>query len=544
MGLKNFFFIFFILNFVLAGFLWDEPYLPKTNINYWLLTYGKDVYYLTNDGFVYSFSPLSKREQVIYSTYRPSSTPMVIAKNNLIFADKDGVVYAYSLLNKKISWKFEPKGELNLSKIKFLDASEYALAIVYENRLVVLKPDNGLELFSREIENGLKVKVQGNKIFLNTAKNLEVYEANGRLSWRAEIGEVYHQAVYDEERNNVYVASANKGILFAFSLTTGQLLWYYQTKGFLMFEPVFSSNTILIVDNKGQAIGLDKNQGNVLYIKNINSPSWSKPAKINNYAFFGNLDEELIGIDIDSGEVLLRQKLEGRADYPLILDNKTMIVYTTKNRMYYIEFDPFCSIISPQDGEEIGLYNKIEGAVFSLNGIKAISIDVNKKNIINEGINGKYFEKEIDFSSEAMGLVDIDCKATNLQGRIERNVLGYKTRALLNLNKEKTKLYAYIEPSLNLNPGQEFVLYVQDKNAKDLEEFVIKYKNESKTSNSPIKLKAPLEPGIYTIAVKKVGYDEKVIKFEVKDNLLVVKIFGILVVLILLILFIIKTKKK
>jgi hypothetical protein len=259
---------------------------------------------------------------------------------------------------------------------------------------------------------------------------------------------------------------------------------------------------------------------------------WGNSAKIDKYAFYITDRGYLVGVDIENARVVFKHKLSKNGYYPFNYNNKILLVPTIDSRIYGISVDPSCSILKPADDEEIGLNTQIKGVIFATKGPKGYQIKVNSNDYPTIGTNANNeFEMDLDLSKEQLGAAQIQCLAVDNAGEFEMDFLGYKVKPIIGL-KEKQQIYAYIQPSLSLNPDQEFTLRVQNEYSADLENFYIEYLNQKTTANSPIKLRAPLNPGVYKIKIIKSGYLDREINFEVVDNFFLIKFLLVLVIVL------------
>ncbi|MCX8163659.1 MAG: PQQ-binding-like beta-propeller repeat protein [Candidatus Micrarchaeota archaeon] len=527
-GLEFFFIFFIFLYLVYGGYNWQEPQSAPAKIEYWLLSNSKNVYFLTQMGSIYELSTLSGDIMPVYNSYKKVASPAILVKQIIIFGTEDNEVIAYSLSQRKILWTYLlSKKEANLSaKIKFLNGNEKLVLVVYDKKMVGLNPETGAEIFSKYLKDGKTAAVFEDKVLVLDGEELYCYTNVGRLLWFAKVGESYKTLpVYEKENNMVFFASASSSNLFAFDGYSGTLLWYYPVDGFLFSEPIVKKDKVVFGTASGELVALSIKEGKEIYKKQLASPIIGRGELLaGKYAFFPTTTNKVIGFDIDSGEIVFSHSLASLPAYLLLFNQNTLLVSTKNNRIYSLAINPACSILSPKNGEEVGKLLTIEGVAFSLSGIKNVQISIDGEFLPALTTDNGKFVKEINLEGKANGPIKIECLAVDGIGQMEKNAKKYKTEVIYSSLKEQAKLYAYIKEGQSLNPGQEFNLYIQDKYSNDLKEVMVEYLNKRGEYSSPLKLKAPADPGVYSIVVRKIGYEERKINFEVKDNLFLIKI--------------------
>ncbi|MEM4137530.1 MAG: PQQ-binding-like beta-propeller repeat protein [Candidatus Anstonellaceae archaeon] len=527
---------FFILGIFYGGYSWEDQHLAQSKINYWLLNDSRNVYYLTESGVIYELSTISGETKIIYNAYKKLATPAILSNQNIIFGTLDGEIISYSIPNKKISWTYSlnKKDPNSSAKLKYLNGNEKIVVAIYDKKMIGLSPEKGSEIFSKNLEDGKAVNVVEEKVLVLDKEELYCYNLFGKLIWFAKVGEAYKTLpVYDKENDIVFFASATSSTLFAFQATTGSLLWYYMTDGFIMSEPLVVKNKVIFGTPKGEIIALDAKEGKEIYKKVLSQPIILRGQLLDKYAFFSTANNLVIGLNTENGEIVFNHYVKTQPTYPLLFKN-TILVPTKTSKIYSLTLTPSCSILSPMDGEEVGVQTTIEGIAFSTNKIKNVQIILDGERLppFAPEIDGK-FSTEISLEGKSNGPIKIDCIATDENGQVEKNNLKYKLEVIFNSLKQSARIYAYITEGQILNPGQEFELNVQDKYAKNLDKIMIEYLGKKSEYGSPIKLRAPTEPGVYTIDIKRLGYEGIKINFEVKDNLFIVKLILVVIIFII-----------
>ena len=102
----------------------------------------------------------------------------------------------------------------------------------------------------------------------------------------------------------VYIGDLG-GVLHAVDRTTGQMVWTYQTDGEIKSSPVVTGNTILVGSYDGYLYALDAKNGDLLWNLETGNYVHATPAIFDGVAYFGGCDEIFRGVRVTDGKEIV-----------------------------------------------------------------------------------------------------------------------------------------------------------------------------------------------------------------------------------------------
>ena len=243
---KNIFFIddksnFFILTHKLELIKKIPIYKKKDFKNYFLKFsfFEKDniIYFLDNLGGIFSFD--LKQEIFIWKNnfQIPFFSNILIYKNYVYAVNTNGKVFSFDAKTGEIIWTLETGSQMIKSP------------------------------------GGFKIAVYSNKLFFTNDVGIIscIDLVKKKLIWSLPISNLFNAKSFQVSNikieNNELYFSSNYGRLIKINLTNGQKLWSQISDSIL--DPIINSKTVATIGNNGLFSVYDKENGSILYKKNI-----------------------------------------------------------------------------------------------------------------------------------------------------------------------------------------------------------------------------------------------------------------------------------
>ena len=259
------------------------------------LILNNNIFFYDNSGSIYNYS-LETRDIVWkFNFYKkkfrkiPINISLNIQTDNLIASDNLGYLYTLDLNSGQINWA-KNYGVPFRSNIKTLE--QYMFAINQDNKFYGIRNVDGekvldLETFPSFLQSVQKAnisidKVNKNIYFITSAG--EVYSINYEtniINWIYKTTARSSDKTVDLFFSSPIISDANSIIIstslstLSINYLTGSVNWEVPFSTYI--RPVISKDFIFLISENGFIVCLDKNNGNIIWSKNI----FNKSKKIN-----------------------------------------------------------------------------------------------------------------------------------------------------------------------------------------------------------------------------------------------------------------------
>jgi outer membrane protein assembly factor BamB/predicted small lipoprotein YifL len=133
---------------------------------------------------------------------------------------------------------------------------------------------------------------------------LALTPGSGRLRWSAGVnGRIYGTPAVSAGR--VFVPSSDGGSLTAFS-TRGRYLWRIDTGSYVYSSPAVWGGNVYFGSYNGLLYSLSARSGSIRWSVSTGGPVSGAPAVVDGVAYAGSFAHRIVGVDADTGRVLLR----------------------------------------------------------------------------------------------------------------------------------------------------------------------------------------------------------------------------------------------
>jgi len=320
----------------------------KTSIN--TLKYSKDGTVLVaglNDGSIIQIDPVSLKLTLLGKTISPISKIDFSTDNNFIFTSSpDGNLRQWNLKTKSIGIVASKNQNITDFKYDNYDSNKKSFIVIgLQNALIginIRKPlitdyviskhkgyvssvkvgRNNYTIYSSGDDGVIKVNdlrkrsYYHNNTFFNLT--LDINKTKERLAWKNDLkatDKIYNYAIQDKE--NIYFLS-NKKDLKAFSKETGKILWEKTLNNIVEVTPVIVGDNIIMSNNVGKFLIIDKKKGNISEIDLIQSAALSQNQSYyvdgnNVYFCLSGAENIFYGIDIASKKIFLQYSFENNS---------------------------------------------------------------------------------------------------------------------------------------------------------------------------------------------------------------------------------------
>ena len=285
-----------------------------------------------------------------YSKFEKKNNPKLsfaIHGDKLIVVDNLSNLFLMNLKNGNLIWKKKNDYPFN-SEIKIFDNKFYAIDLKNVLRCYFIK--DGSKCWSLETEKTLTITnsknsllIAGNVVyFINNLGDLTAADIlSGDLMWQlptqsSDITNITHNFKNSKivsEGKNIFFSN-NKNEFYSINLKNGSINWINDISSSL--TPIVIGNFIITFSDNGYLFVIDKEQGNIIKIKDIYKMYKDKNRKkirptgfsiSQDKIYLSNNDGKLMILDLKTGNVLKAEKIARKImSKPFLYNNHLFII--------------------------------------------------------------------------------------------------------------------------------------------------------------------------------------------------------------------------
>ena len=372
-----------------------EAKIPEEVINSnWLETNYKKQNYIPHLKYNNSNNLIYKSKKLGQNKFDTTdlSFETLIYDNNIFLYDLSGNVFKFSILNKKLVWKF------NFYKKRYKKIPIYLKLKISDNNLIV--SDNLGYLYILDIQTGKlnwaknfgvpfrsSIKTEKENIFLLNQDN-KFYIINKKDGEKKTNFETFPSTLkseletsisLDQSKNNLFFVTS-AGQLYSINYKTNNLNWLInlsmtnkgQSKKFFFSSPIIFKKDTLYISTSISTYSINAINGSINW--ELPFSTYVRPAISENFIILASNDGFILNLDIKTGKVLWSKSLFKSSDKlnpkkigqikSLLLASNKILVSTSKGFFIFIDY---------KDGK-IFNFTKASG-----NGFFSNPVIVNKK---------------------------------------------------------------------------------------------------------------------------------------------------------------------
>ena len=372
-----------------------EAKIPEEVINSnWLETNYKKQNYIPHLKYNNSNNLIYKSKKLGQNKFDTTdlSFETLIYDNNIFLYDLSGNVFKFSILNKKLVWKF------NFYKKRYKKIPIYLKLKISDNNLIV--SDNLGYLYVLDIQTGnlnwaknfgvpfrSSIKTEKENIFLLNQDNkfYIINKKDGEKKTNFETfpsilkSELETSISLDQSKNNLFFVTS-AGQLYSINYKTNNLNWLInlsmtnkgQSKKFFFSSPIIFKKDTLYISTSISTYSINAINGSINW--ELPFSTYVRPAISENFIILASNDGFILNLDIKTGKVLWSKSLFKSSDKlnpkkigqikSLLLASNKILVSTSKGFFIFIDY---------KDGK-IFNFTKASG-----NGFFSNPVIVNKK---------------------------------------------------------------------------------------------------------------------------------------------------------------------
>tara|TARA_A100000164_G_scaffold269668_1_gene241602 strand:+ start:3938 stop:5287 length:1350 start_codon:yes stop_codon:yes gene_type:complete len=372
-----------------------EAKIPEEVINSnWLETNYKKQNYIPHLKYNSSNNLIYKSKKLGQNKFDTTdlSFETLIYDNNIFLYDLSGNVFKFSILNKKLVWKF------NFYKKRYKKIPIYLKLKISDNNLIV--SDNLGYLYILDIQTGnlnwaknfgvpfrSSIKTEKENIFLLNQDNkfYIINKKDGEKKTNFETfpsilkSELETSISLDQSKNNLFFVTS-AGQLYSINYKTNNLNWLInlsmtnkgQSKKFFFSSPIIFKKDTLYISTSISTYSINAINGSINW--ELPFSTYVRPVISENFIILASNDGFILNLDIKTGKVLWSKSLFKSSDKlnpkkigqikSLLLASNKILVSTSKGFFIFIDY---------KDGK-IFNFTKASG-----NGFFSNPVIVNKK---------------------------------------------------------------------------------------------------------------------------------------------------------------------
>ncbi len=493
----------------------------------------------SDDGNLYSMDAVSGTRK--WSTSVGVIPNEVFVFDNAVFTSTTSAKLTKLGAGGKVAWQVDfNTTDYNVSRIFGATANNNDVFVTADRGVYKISKAGAVTMLeSFEEEQILSAPAAGSGFVIYGKDNeLVKISDSGQTLWKTTISDGNYWLSRPVVSGDVVYIGALDKKMHAYRISTGLKHWEVQTRNWVLGSAAVDSNTAYFGSNDGRIYAVDSN-GNVLWEAKTQLAIKSQPELGRmggiDVVFVGAGDKNIYAISRENGDILWSGPSAGAVGSPLFYLN-SVIFGSEDSNVYSYSTERACSITNPMEGDVIGRKEVVvNGNYVSESGNAAVWISIN---------NGEWMEAETGESNWVyyldpsgnfnMGLNTIFCMVSDAGGQ-ESGPTFTEVTVNHDPNAELSDLKIRVPPSIV--EGEEFTIYVNDgDDGSPVERFTWNLNDgEEKQSSKNITITLN-EPSSHTITVKKIGFNDKTVKFTVNESGVnpFILVGGVLVIVIVL----------
>jgi eukaryotic-like serine/threonine-protein kinase len=320
--------------------------------------------------------------------------------------------------------------------------------------------------------------------------------------------------------NLVYVGALDRR-MHAYYVTNGVELWETQTRNWVVSTPLVMGGSVYFGSNDGNVYAADGGDGNIRWSAQAQLAVQSQPEPGvmggRQVIFAGGTDKSIYAISTDDGRILWKGTSTAAAGSPLFYQNK-VIFGSDDGKIYAYSTERACSITNPREGDVSGPKELVvSGNFVSESGGASVLVQVNSgewkpANATEEDwvyyINPK--------TALAPGLNVISCMVADSGGSETGPTF---TGVTINYDPGIANSDLVVTVTPDIIEGKNFTVYVNDDDdGSPVDRFNISIDAGAALKADKNYTARIASPGEHTITVKKIGFNDAVVKITVNSS--------------------------
>lgn len=295
------------------------------------------IYVGTQAGLFYAIDAAEGRILWKFKNGEPIATTAGVADGKIVFSDLEGRVTCLSAEDGGIAWQREFDREL-LAKPLLRDGKIYL--VKGEQEILALSLDDGHSIWSRFIKTFVRditmrghagAIADGQKLYVGLADG-QLYALNaadGKILWSKNLAvplktfkDIDANVVIDGD--SLYVGGYSNAF-YRLNKATGAIIWSAELATGV--SPVLMGSTIVISDNRGRVVALDKANGRQVWFNELNKSILSEPAVFNGKLFVSTYDKNAYLMNPENGDQVQKLSLSsGSLNAPLVVNDRIVVL--------------------------------------------------------------------------------------------------------------------------------------------------------------------------------------------------------------------------
>jgi len=506
--------LLFLFSFSFSSLLWQ--YNTNAEITTRPLVYSNSILISSSDGTLFLLNHISGSK--IWEA-KVSGTPVqpIVLANKVIVATKEGQVYSLGSSGSQ-EWTADLGAMQNVTFIFGIDGSGSTIFISTDQGIITLDSNGQSSSLIYSSENITSApSVSGQSILFGEGDYLARISMDGSLQWKNDVGGMWlSRPVVD---GTVVYAGGMDRKMHSFVLGTGAERWTFETGNWILSTPLVNNGNVYFGSNDGSVYALDQSSGVLQWSTKTANAIQTRPASGtlggDGVIFVGSTDSSIYALDDQSGMILWSGTARSWVSDPLFHQN---FVYfgSSDESMYAFSTERACSIISPVQGEVIGVKEvKVTGNAISNSGSMKVEVQVNNGPWEAADLNGGQWEYFFDPSKSLVsGINTISCRVSDSSG-VESG--KYTERGVVHdPNLRKGTLLVSTKGSKV--EGEEFEIFVNDNDdGSPIDHFKLSLDGQNYSGSGSVNVTVE-SGGSYDLLVTKVGYEDADLNLNISSK--------------------------
>lgn len=503
-----------------ASLVWQ--YSTDGAVNGKPVIYQGAVVVASDDGTVYGLDPATgvRRWQ---TSVGKKPNDLVLADNAIYVSTTGGKVSKLGLNGVK-EWEANLNATPhNVTRIFGMGVSGKAVYVTANNGVYIIEKTGTIKSKLVNFNETVLTPPYVGADYVLFGKESELYKVgeSGTVAWKAKLAEGSFWLSKPVVEGNVVYIGALDDKMHAYYVANGAELWDARTRNWVVSTPLVKNGIVYFGSNDGNIYSLDAGDGNARWAAQTQLAVQSQPESGImgglEVVFAGGTDKSIYAISTETGEIVWKGSSTAAAGSPLFYQNK-VIFGSDDGKVYAYSTERACSITNPHEADLVGFKELVvSGKHVSESGGASVLVQINSGEWMQANMSDVDWVYYVNPKTMLLpGLNVISCQVSDAGG----SEIG-PTFTMVTINHDPTTPLSNLVVTLppDIIEGRNFTVYVNDADdGSPVDRFNISFSGSAPSKASKNYTTVIATPGEYNVTVKKIGFNDATVKFNVNAS--------------------------
>jgi outer membrane protein assembly factor BamB len=264
--------------------------------------------------------------------------PLAVHNGTLVYPETKKKIRFYDIETGDYLGRIKPKG-VPQSGVVVADSLAFVALAPKSHYLKAFNLITGKNLWRRDVKDALPGPIiTDNRLIISSSVGvLSAYGLDdGELVWSfVADGRLTASATL---AGDILIQPGDRGALYALSVVDGELLYRVRLEG-AVATPAVAGDLIYVAGVNGTLTALDPDDGRVVWSTDLGGPVWTSPALVSGRLFVGHSAGEIMALDAASGEIVWRRDVSEVVKASVLAIGDYIVAGTMTGKLVVLDAD-------------------------------------------------------------------------------------------------------------------------------------------------------------------------------------------------------------